>query len=104
MKRDAETAGVDENTNRESRVQWLAVMVTNVPIVDVVLGRMATTGTVDDIMFAVADDVWHRTGHDLRTSSFCLELQGRHVPFSANFSDLPLQPGTCMHFSLRLTH
>ena len=100
MKRDAETAGLDENTNRESRVHWLAVMVTNVPIVDVVL----CAGTVDDIKFAVADDVWHRTGHDLRTSSFCLELQGRHVPFSTNLSDLPLQPGICVHLSLRLTH
>ena len=91
-------------THRESRVQWLAVMVTNVPIVDVVLCRVAATGTVDDIKLAVADDVWHRTGHDLRTSSFCLELQGRHVPFSTNLSDLPLHPGTCTHFSLRLTH
>ena len=62
--------------HRESRVQWLAVMVTNVPIVDIVLCRVATTGTVDDIKFAIADDVWHRTGHDLRTSSFCLEAAG----------------------------
>ena len=57
MKRDAETACLDEGTNRESRVQWLAVMVTNVPVVDVVLCRVAATGTVDDIKFAVADDV-----------------------------------------------
>ena len=104
MKRDAGTAGLDEDTNRESRIQWLAVMVTNVPVVDVVLCRVATTGTVDDVKFAVADDVWHRSGHDLRTSSFRLEMQGRHVPYSTNLSDLPAHLGTGLHFVVQLNH
>ena len=104
MKRDADAASLEEGTNRESRAQWLAVMVTNVPVVEVVLCRVATTGTVDDIKFAIADDVWHRTGHAVRKSSFRLELQGRHVPFSMNLSDLPFTPGACLHFVFQLSH
>ena len=104
MKRDAEAANLEEGTNRESRAQWLAVMVTNVPVVEVVLCRVAATGTVDDIKFAIADDIWHRTGHDVRTSSFRLELQGRHVPFSTNLNDLPFTPGACLHFVFQLSH